>query len=176
MNILVNNPNLKLESNTEKTIYILDFDLVNNNVNLESIINYNIIKLVYDINKADIFEDFKLEIHSESSATVYILFKHFFEDFGIPQKYVDLNIILTKVDNQYIFKSNTNNNNNTIELVPIYDMETICTVITPNKISIKNITKLKNPYNFPEFIEKFAINVISKIFLRTKQFIEKLRI
>ena len=165
----------------DKTKYALEFTLANNNINLGNIVNFDLISLVFEINKTDIFEDFKIEIKSETSATAYILFKHFFEDFGIPQKYAQLDINITKIDNQIIFTSKTNYDipNNvqmkpTLELIPIDYIKTNFTIIAPNKIFIRNITNFCSNIELPDFIEKLATTIIIKIFLRTKQFIEKM--
>ena len=167
----------------DKNKYVIEFTIANNNINLGNIVNFDLISLAFEINKTDIFEDFKIEIKSETSATAYILFKHFFEDFGMLQKYSYLDINITKIDNQIIFTSKTNYDlpNNvqmkpTVELIPIDYIETQCTIITPNKIFIRNATNFHGNTEFPDFIEKLATKIIIKIFLRTKQFIEKMRV
>ena len=107
----------------EKNKYILNFELTNpnSNINLENIIDFNLFKIIFEINKNDILEDFNLTMQSESCATLYILIKHFFDDFGIPQKYVNLDIKLKKNNNKIIFNCTTNynfQNNNYIPNTP----------------------------------------------------------
>jgi hypothetical protein len=122
-------------------------------------------------------------MNSTESATIYILFKQFFNDFGIPQKYAHIDISIEKTEKQIIFTTKTNNTkpkvnitNKEAQLIPIYSVTTICDFINPHKVSIKTTTSFSTSMNLPEFIEKLATTVISKIFLRAKQFIEKITV
>jgi hypothetical protein len=167
----------------DKYNYLFEYEITSKNILLENVINLEFIKLIYELNKHDIFDDFYLEMNNTESATVYILFKHFFNDFGVPQKYAHLDISIEKTDKQITFRTTTNNSqpkvnilNKEAKLIPIHNVTTICELITPHKTSIKTTTSFNNSMNLPEFIEKMATTVISKIFLRTKQFIEKITI
>jgi len=167
-----------------KNSYEFEYEIENKNILLEKIINLDFIKIIHEINKADIFEDFYIERHSEGSATVFILFKHFFNDFGLTQKYAHLDIIFEQHDKKIIFKTTTNNNlpksnlktTAAAELLPISDVTTVCNFINPHKVSIKTITNFYGNREFPDFVERLATTIIGKIFLRTKQFIEKIGI
>jgi len=167
----------------DKHTYLFEYDITNNKILLEKVINLEFFKLIYELNKDDIFDDFYLEMNDSKSATVYILFKHFFDDFGVPQKYAHIDICIEKTEKQIIFKTTTNNtqpkvniSNKQAELIPIDNVTTICDFINPHKASIKTKTSFHKSMHLPEFIEKMATTVISKIFLRTKQFIEKITI
>jgi len=167
----------------DKYNYLFEYDITNNKILLDKVINLEFIKLLYELNKHDIFDDFYLELNSSESATAYILFKHFFDDFGVPQKYVHIDICIEKTEKQIIFKTTTNNNapkvnipNKQAELIPIDNVTAICDFINQHKASIKTKTSFHKSMHLPEFIEKLATTVISKIFLRTKQFIEKITI
>jgi len=169
----------------EKNKYILNFEFTNpnSNINLENIINFNLFKLIFDINKNDILEDFNLTMHSDSNGILYILIKHFFDDFGISQKYVNLDITLQKNNNKFIFNCITNydfQNHNYIPntptcIIPI-NIESIFEIITPNKVLIKNTIIFEKMNEIPEFIEKIAITIICKIITRIKNFICKINL
>ena len=84
---------------------------------------------------------------------------------------------------QIIFRTTTNNSapkivipNKDAQLILIHNVKTICDLITPHKAIIKSTTSFHKVVKLPEFIEKLATTIISKIFLRTKQFIEKITI
>jgi hypothetical protein len=167
----------------DKHNYLFEYEILNKNILLENVINLEFIKLIYELNKDDIFDNFYLEVNNSQSVTVYILFKHFFNDFGLPQKYAHLDISIEKTDKQIIFRITTNNavpkvniSNKEAQLIPINSVTATCELITPHKASIKTTTSFCKSMNLPEFIEKLATTVISKIFLRTKQFIEKITI
>jgi len=167
----------------DKYNYLFEYEITNNKILLEKVINLDFIKLIYELNKHDIFDDFYLDMTGSESATVYILFKHFFDDFGVPQKYAHIDICIEKTEKQIIFKTKTNNqkpkvniSNKNAQLIPIDNVTTICNFITPHKAKIKTTTSFHTSMHLPEFIEKLATTVISKIFLRTKQFIEKITI
>jgi hypothetical protein len=165
-----------------KNSFFFEYDIENKNVLLEKIITLDFITIIHEINKADIFEDFYLEKHSDKSATVFILFKHFFDDFGIPQKYAHLDVKLENTTNQIIFRTTTNNNlpnrnlKPSVKLLQISHVTTTCNFINPCKVSIKTTANFHNTVDFPEFVEKMATTIIGKIFLRSKQFIEKINI
>lgn len=165
----------------DKQNYLFEYEIINKNILLEKVINIEFIKLMYELNKHDIFEDFCLEMHNAENATAYILFKHFFDDFGVSQKYAHIDISIEKTDKQIVFTTTTNNNlpkeiilNKSVELIPISNVTAICDFANPHRAIIKTKTSFHTSMNLPDFIEKLATTIISKIFLRTKQFIEKI--
>ena len=167
----------------DKHNYLFEYEIKNNKILLEKVINLEFIKLIYELNKHDIFDDFYLEMNTPENATAYILFKHFFDDFGVPQKYAHIDISIEKTEKQIIFTTTTNNTqpkvnitNKESQLIPIHSVTTVCDFINPHRVSIKTTTSFSTSMKLPEFIEKLATTVISKIFLRAKQFIEKITI
>lgn len=166
----------------KKNTYLFEYEIENKNILLCKILDLEFIKLVHEINKHDIFEDFNLKMEGGSQATVFILFKHFYADFGVSQKYVYLNVSVDKTPTQIVYKAFTHEDvpkNREAELMPVKDVTVVCDLLTPHKVSIKTTTEFDNNHlmiDLPEFIEKLASTIISKIFLRTKQFIEKIYI
>lgn len=160
--------------------YLFEYEIDNKNILLRNIINLDFISIIHEINKQDIFEDFYLEKQSDNSSTVFILFKHFFNDFGVPQKYAHLDITIERSDNQFIFRTTTNNNlpksnlKKIGELLPISEVTTVCNFVNPHRVIINTTTTFNKNMELPEFVEKLATTIVSKIFLRTKQFIEKI--
>jgi hypothetical protein len=177
--IIVNKKDHKM-TRLNKHSYLFEYEIENKSILLGKIINLDFINIIHQINKEDIFEDFYLEKHSDNDATVFILFKHFFSDFGVPQKYAHLDVTLERTDNQIIYRITTNNNlpksnlKTAAVLLPISDVTTVCNFINPHSASIKTMINFSKSMELPEFVEKLATTIISKIFLRTKQFIEKI--
>ena len=81
--------------------YYTTFDIKNKNLNLTNIINFDIIKVLYDLNP-DIYDLVEIEKINENESNLIIVMKHLFKDLGIPQKYSYLNIKLHKT--KYFFK------------------------------------------------------------------------
>jgi len=177
--IIVNKKDHKM-TRLNKHSYLFEYEIENKNIFLGKIINLDFINIIHQINKEDIFEDFYLEKHSDNDATVFILFKHFFNDFGVPQKYAHIDVTFERTDNEIIYRITTNNNlpksnlKTAAELLPILYVTTVCSLINPHKASIKTTTTFNKNMELPEFVEKLATTIVGKIFLRTKQFIEKI--
>jgi hypothetical protein len=177
--LLVDKSNYKM-TKINQNKYSIDFEIANNNIFLDKVFNLDFINLVCEINKGDILDDFKLEKHNIDACSLYVRFKHFFDDFGVSQKYSYLDVIVEKCENQIIYKAKTPElipnyiYNNAIEIIPIKEVIATCTFISPHKVNIQIVTEFKGNVELPEFIEKMGTNIISKIFLRTKLFIEKI--
>ena len=180
-NIIVKNNNI-LMTRIYKNHYKIEYSIENNNTYLPILLDFNIIKLIYDINK-EFFENVNLEIISQEEAKIFILIKHLFQDFGIPQRFVYLNIYRKLIDNKYIiFDCIINENINDIQsiipentvMLPINKIKIICHIETPHKIQITQELMYNPEFNIPKFMEKMAGIIFTKMFLRTKQFIENL--
>ena len=63
---------------TIKNQYKLDFSIENKRINIANIIDFNLIKLIYDLNP-DVYEYVNLNRVSENEAIITLLMKHFFE-------------------------------------------------------------------------------------------------
>jgi len=169
----------------KKNNYLFEYEISNEKILLEKIVNLELIKLIYEINK-DVFDGFYLDINSEKTgATAFFLFKHLFEDFGMSQKYSHVDVSIekscSKSESKIIYRMKTNDtlpNNiepeSKKELIPINNIVVVCNLITPHKMNVQISTTFHRNFELPEFIEKMSTNIISKIFLRIKQFIEKI--
>ena len=67
---------------------------------LPKIINFDLLKLVYELNP-DIYERTIMNVIDENNAKTVILMKHFFKDLGMAQTYFDLNITKVVDNNDY---------------------------------------------------------------------------
>lgn len=87
---IIDKDEIKMER-IDKNKYILSFSISSDKLYLKKLIGFDIAKILYEVNK-DIFDDFDIINQRENTAEVYFLLKHFFSDFGLPQKYMHLQI------------------------------------------------------------------------------------
>jgi len=160
--------------------YKLAFTMENNHIQLSKIIDFNLIKLMYDLN-GDIYEYVNLEKINENEAIVTLLIKHFFEDLGLPQRFSHLHMQKIVDNNKIIFKAQSilsykpENIPEQAELFSIIEVINTCNIMTDHAIAF-NFNILFNPdINIPPFAEKMVGIIINKIFKRVKQFIENVR-
>lgn len=165
----------------KKNHYNLIFAMENQNIILSKIIDFNLIKLIYDLNP-DVYESSNIEYLNDNECIINLLMKHFFEDLGLPQRFSFMHINKNIKDNQITFHCQTIKTHRPptmppdAELFNIDQMINICDIITPHKI-VFNFNIIFNPnMNVPPFAEKIVGTIVRKIFNRVKQFIEKVTI
>lgn len=158
--------------------YNLSFVISNNNIILSKIIDFPFMKLIYQLNP-DVYEKINLENINENEATLMLVMKHFFEDLGLPQRYIFIHIHKIVNENSILFESESIKNYrpdgvNDCEQMTIKKMTTLCTCLTPHIMNF-NIEVIFEDYTkIPPFAEKMIGMIINKIFMRVKQFIEKM--
>jgi hypothetical protein len=161
--------------------YSLSFQMENNNIVLSKIIDFNLIKLIYDLN-SDIYDKINMQIINENEAIINALMKNLFEDLGLPQRFTHLRIKKTIENERIIFESQSivgekpPNMPINSELMPIKNLICLCDIITPHKIEFKYNILFENTMVIPSSIEKIIGMILFKILNRVKQFIENVRI
>ena len=157
----------------------------NKNIYLDKIINFELIKLIFEINN-DIYEKVIMNKIDENNAEFIFIMKHFFADIGLPQRYY--HFMMTKIfntnENKIVFTSETINGNKPdfinkdIEFLPINKMIYECqfTSLQRDKILFSALISFDKNLPIPEYIEKVVGLIVNKIFIRVKQFIENYRI
>jgi hypothetical protein len=164
-----------------KNHYKLTFTMENNNIIISKIIDFNLIKLIYDLNK-DVYEKVNIEKINDNEIIATLLMKHFFEDLGLPQRFSFIRMIKITEEKKITFNSKSikthrpSNMPEDSELMAIQDLTCICDIITPHKVNFSaNI--IFEPYmNVPPFAEKMVGMILHKIFKRVKQFIENVHV
>ena len=161
--------------------YSLDFSMENKNIIMVNIVDFNLIKLIYDLN-GDIYESVNFNKISENEVIVTLLMKHLFEDLGLPQKYSYLHMKKSVNDKQIIFRSQSIQSErpqgipDDAELMAMKENIGICDIITPHKIHFSFTVLFEDYVKIPQFAEKMVGLILNKIFKRVKQFIENVRI
>lgn len=164
----------------EKNTYSLSFEMVNNNIILSKIIDFNLVKLIYDLNN-DIYEKVNLKIINDNEATINLLMKHLFEDLGLPQRFSYVHVKKITQENCIFFESQTIKSERPpgmpadAELMSIKNMKINCNIITPHKISFTFVVVFEEYMLIPQVVEKLVGLILYKIFNRVKQFIENVR-
>ena len=161
--------------------YALTFSMENPNIILSNIIDFNLIKLIYDLN-SDIYEKVILDKINDEEAVATLLMKHFFEDLGLPQRFSFLHIKKIVEERRIIFVSQSIRSHKPegmpedAELMAINDLTSICNIVTPHKINFSFNIIFDPIMNIPPFAEKMVGLILFKIFKRVKQFIENVRL
>lgn len=161
--------------------YKLRFHLENNKIYIEKIIDFPLIKLLYDLNP-DVYEQTNIESICESQAKVTLLLKHFFEDLGMPQRYSYFHMTKHVERNNitFITKSITTEKPTGMpidsELMPIQDLVASFDIVTPHMTTVTFDIWFEKRFNIPVFVEKIIAQILFKVFTRVKQFIENIAI
>jgi hypothetical protein len=168
------------KNNTEFT---LEFSLENEKIILYKIIDFDLIKLIYDLN-SDIYEKIYYNKINDTTVELVSIVKHLFKDLGLPQRFTHLSINKSIIENNILFKAKSiydNSNFNEIpknaEQIPIENIIIKCNNINDHKVHFEVTIHLKpNKINIPPYIEKMVAVLWGKIFNRLKQFIENIRV
>jgi len=164
----------------EKNNYSLSFEMENNHMILSNIVDFNLVKLVYDLNN-DIYEKVNLQIINENEATINLLMKKLFEDLGLPQRFSYVHVKRTSQENNISFNSQTIKSERPpgmptdAQLMPIKNVKCNCDIITPHKIRFTFNVLFEDYMVVPPVVEKLVGLILYKIFNRVKQFIENVR-
>jgi len=168
--------------------YNIHFYLENNSINLEKMIDFHLIKLLYDLNP-DIYEKIELKILNDRDAIILAINKHLFQDLGMTQKYsyvaIDKQIKGTmKLFHLQSINTTRNNENESMihliptnaEQLPIEYCNIACDSIHQNKIEVTIDFKLDvDSIELPDFMENIVCSLFAKMFKRAKQFIENMQ-
>ena len=183
-NLLMDKNGMKITKPTNNE-YNVTFSIQNNEFILPSIINFDMVKLIFDLNP-DIYEKsiLKKDI-SLDNASICSLMKDIYSDLGIPQSYICMSVEMFKLSDIIKFKCNPlhiDGKSVPVEfsgipdlyLLPIKNMIIDCNILTNHHIQINCKINVDDDVEIEPFIEKMVMSVVNKIFIRLKQFIENL--
>ena len=174
--IFVNKPKLMISRN-KKNNYKVVMKIENTKIFMEKILNFQLIKLIFEINKTN-FECCLLEEEENGQeANLYLLVKPLFKDLGVLQRYISLH--LTKKDNEYYgvsfpeYGKKHNTCKNAI-LSPIKEMTISSSFPTPHKMILTIQIIVQDDYEMNMVFEKILVNFLKNIYSQTITFIEKI--
>ena len=178
--ILIEKDDMKF-TKIDKNKFNLSFHIENKNIHLEPIINFELIKLIYELNP-DIYEKVILHKNNEHEGSIILLIKHFFNDLGFPQKFSYIDLKKTITNNNIHFEGASNFSEkpkeipDEVELLPIKKLNIDCTLITPHKVLFNCVIIFHDMLIIPAFIEKMMGIIVNKVFNRVKQFVEAIKL
>uniref|UniRef100_A0A6C0AYV5 Uncharacterized protein n=1 Tax=viral metagenome TaxID=1070528 RepID=A0A6C0AYV5_9ZZZZ len=174
-----NNMSLIKYLNTDTNHFCIEFDfLKKNNLDINTIINYNLFNFIGLINK-DIIE--KAEIVdkiSEYEANTLYIFKRFGQEVGISKKYIFLNSIINYHDNFITIISKSIPYTKNISEKPIIspEMTLIISNINNQNVNINYNFKISIDEELPIYMQNILGILMKKIFYNFKIFIENLNV
>lgn len=160
--------------------YKLSFFVENKTISLSSIVNFDLVGLIYKLN-GDIFESIHIEKIDDNQNNITLIIQKIFLEF-FSQRYAFLNIKKEVNGNNVIFHSNV-----VKDFKPAFvgkDLESIYLDTMVNKFEIinDNLLKVECEFVFQDLaipgitvIEKVLANLINKIFFRFKIFVEAIK-
>jgi hypothetical protein len=164
----------------KKNNYCLTFQMENKSIVLSHIIDFSLVKLIYDLN-GDIYEKVNLQKIDDNRVVMNLLMKHLFEDLGLPQRFSYIHMIKTVEDkkitftSQSIYSERPDGMPEDAEQMPIKNMICECNIITPHRMGFSCNIIFEDYMIIPQFAEKMVGLILFKIFNRVKQFIENVR-
>ena len=171
-----------------KNTFLIDFEVCNSSVSMERFCNYNIFRLIYEVNRNDAIEMLILDELKEpeiGSADMILIFKRKGEDFGMKQKYMSLNIKLTTSGTNYVFEGETIYKNNTtingkdpstIEQIRDASAVFYISLLSSEKMRVQFMLSVPVPrIEQPSYLEHNLGMVMKKVLSRTKLFIENMK-
>lgn len=170
MKLLIDKGEIKLIKRGNAN-FNMEFYLENLTINLSSIINNNLIKLIYDLN-LDLFEDIQIEKINDCESNIFILFKDLFNDMGIPQYYYYFNIKHNVAENHFLISPLASVIKRRMECVDLQHCIINYRIINEHQSLITIDATLPSEESaVSTMITKIVCNIIYKIFNRVKQFI-----
>jgi|TARA_Y100000992_G_scaffold222561_1_gene154627 hypothetical protein len=163
--------------------YIINLRTHNNNINLRNIINFNIYKILGEVNPKNIESCDMIELLEVNKASFLFKFKLLGVDIGIPKKYMYVETTCNQISDNIIEYTSINlTDTNKIDHL-IRGFEPITSKYSNLKINLLNEHTIEVSYRFNidinEVLPKFANNLIGllmkKIFLNLKSFIENIQ-
>lgn len=184
--------------------FIIDFEIFNSEITLDRFCNFNIFKLLFELNREDAIQDLRITdaaadaVDAETADTkdILLIFKKKCDDVGIKQKYMKTRLTLSTAHNDeagvsnYIFESNNSNNCNNSNSEPAHSplltgLEELRDIGAVLCMSLLNARQLRIQFKIlvpisaqkqPSYIENSLALIMKKIFTRLKTFIEAMKL
>jgi hypothetical protein len=167
---------LTLNNNTKN--YNLIFNTLSSNIDLQKYTNFNIYKLLFELNK-DIIESIEIiDLLSDDKANILIILKEIGDTIKIPKNYLYLTINKIYNNNEILFESTNNNNIDTIKNKingcnrTISEFSVLKIINSNNKLIFNYEFNFKMVLQESKFVNNIVALLIKKVFYKLKLFIE----
>lgn len=175
MAVLFNKDSL-LATKNEKNKYTLETEFLNVRVDIDKFLNFEKFTILKELNK-DLIDTISVNKIHDNTVTLFILYNHFFKDLGLPKIGMHLNVEKIKTENvtEFICSNDELFDNFKMDYV-IMSFEKLNVQLRVDEES-RNVkltvdVEFNRDFEILPFVEKLALQIINKIFLRAKQFIE----
>ena len=176
--IICSKKNILLTINNNNKIYNLKFNTISCNISLQKYNNFDIYKLLFELNK-DIVESIEIiNLLDENVADVLIILKEIGDSIKIPKNYIYVTIYKKYNNGELIFESKNNNNienikNKIIGCNKCISEHSILKIINNNNILNFNYQfKFNMIFQQSNFVNNIIALLIKKVFYKLKLFIE----
>lgn len=160
----------------ERNKYALETEFLNVRLDVDKFLNFEKFTILKELNN-DLIDTIRVNKIDDNTATFFILYNHFFKDLGLPKIGMHLNIEKTKTANVTEFTCSNNelfDNFKTDYLNVAFEKLKVHFQVDEESQNIKLTVDVEFNHDFEilPFVEKLVLQIIHKIFLRAKQFIE----
>jgi hypothetical protein len=179
--VIIDKDGIRFEK-VKDNIFNIRFAILNNNVNLPNVINFGFVRLIYDLNP-DVYDYVDVQISEDGEeARFLVTMKHFFKEFGLPQRYSSLQVtkIINYEQNMIEFYGKTNpsekppNLPKKAELLPLEHMNIKCVIVSNHEVEFRVELIFESNFCLIPMVEKLAGRILHKIFNNTKLFIQSM--
>jgi hypothetical protein len=159
--------------------YSIRLSCYNNKYDLIKVLNYNLYKLLGELN-LDLIERIDVsDENNEDTRDILFLFKSFGRELGLLKKYMFISTRREEANNTIIFRSvdkeNTVfNGSKKYEKITCYKSELIFKIINKHKIDIVYNFHIDLHEDLPKYMENLIGILMKKVLFRLKIFIEKM--
>jgi len=175
--LVCNKENMILKVNKEENIFMLDFETININFDLEQLMDFKIYDLIQKLNQ-DLIEKIEIikQISNDETELLFI-FNRFGKSAGIPQKYLMLKTTKKKMNDLILFKSEDSKYevpNMKTHIAQKMECNFAQLTIIPyqNKLRLNYKFSINMKEDLPIYLENIMGLIMKKIFYRLKLYIE----
>jgi len=177
--------------------FVIDFEINNSRIDLERFCNFNIFKLMFELNREDAIQDLRITDCGDSNSKsnnvkdMLLVFKRKMDDMGIKQKYMNLQLTLTATAassapaSSFVFESVDADLDTGTGGTDLSRAERVCDTNAVLCMSLLNRNRLRIQFVFsvpaapagkpqPSYIENNLGVIMKKILSRVKTFIEQM--
>jgi hypothetical protein len=164
-----------------RDLFQIENDIENSNIILGPIFTFDFIHIFNQINP-DIYKVIEFNSIDDNTIQMILLLEHFFKDFGLPQHYLNLKIIKTTKLDSILFTISTfsldqpSSIPSEIKVFNVQLMTISLHLLHHHKVHSNINIKFDDSQEVPIFMDKLVGNILCKVFIRLKQFIEKIKL
>ena len=185
---------------TASNTFVIDFEINNSRIDLERFCNFNIFKLMFEVNREDAIQDLRITDRGDGDGDgdgdnvkdMLIIFKRKGDDMGVKQKYMNLKLTLTATAttasalvSSFVFECVDAEIDVGSTGTDLSRAERICDIGAVFCMSLLDCNRLRIQFMFsvpaapagkpqPSYIENNLGVVMKKILSRVKTFIEQM--